>query len=1644
MKPKLQLLLLALCTISLSAFSQTVNLYFFSDGQELKEVTGVTPNADYALLSVTNELLNQGKLEANCRGYEFVGWKTGGPVEGDETPDYKTKDQSVRPAANMNLYAVYRKTTEANTYIRIMNTDGLSDGSKYLIVCYYYYGGAHQYYALTNQPGTYTYNNNTYNNLNAMRVNSVGGVISAPDSAAVWNFQKNGNSWILHPLKEPNKSLRLYNNRNYTLLDNNNYNNTITAENGVFDIKRSDYSNYLAYVEDEIEDYADYFVVSASPNADYPIYLYKQQSRYTSFPGCASPWKVYLNAVDGKIDNDKNPKVSVDSVQEAANAIGDGVTLPSAIMSDASCNNWEFAGWHIETPVDGTTVRPALQSAGSYSPIYNGETLYAVYKSEEDVAAFYELVTDVSEITNDGTYVIVNTNNNYAIKYDNRTDRWTYTNVAISGGVITTAGVTTSTTLQWVYNGTNFYVSGHNNDNNYKLGSGQLVAGTNNTYKLKNGNNYLRWRGGNQYRFEYQNDQSNSDFWIFKKKTKRTTYNSFPHCAKYNVNFNACNGTVNGKPTDVLPEENGGYVILPSAVATCEDDGWYFVGWFVGESLSSVKDTAFADIKKAGDKYYPREDGETLYAVYKQNIDKFRIVKDLSNLIAGENYMITYLDGIYDMELSYKYYDNNNNSLEAIQGTSPMDNTSWYLVAADNSVVWTLGGNSGAWTFKNLENGGYLYINTSTGALKTDENSATGFDITHPVNTLALRIKAGAYDLGYDGTKFIATNSYDGKSRLLYRQMKEFTSWPRCDKFTVKFEGCGGTAGATSLQEDKPGKGVTLPNASANSDCRKEGWEFVGWSKTPIEDATGALLVDLYPAGTIYRPSADGETLYAVYQIKENTYTRITSLSDMHIGVNYIIKSSSINKALGNTKYINNNQEYDYITTVNVNPSNAGVITTDNTAVAWRLQVVEAGYELYNTAGEKYLDISTLGYAKLTSKDTPENERDNFVISVSGGVFHVRSNTGIVTSTADVYRLEASNNYFYSEKRQSYNLYFYRQNATYHSYPRCVEAIDALKWSVESGNSYVYLESYVESGKPRMDNSTGSPTQPGDGTYKVNYNPGILTPCSRTSIVWGGVDADIIIPHVITGTTNASTLGNCSECDVVVVSGGKLTIDNDKEIHNLSIYDGGSLIINTGKTLTVNSLILYTEGDAYSNANSGQTITNNGTIVLKNGEMYHDRRIDENRYYWMTLPFDAELVDVSYANLESNGKTPVFRTDYWVKYYNGALRAADVNGGGLATTYWQHVAEKGAPDYTIQAGQGYNVGIANQATIKYNGQTYTHSKRVLRFTMKPTATDWTNEKTSQKVTTIEPSKAKDDRNAAHAGWNLVGNPYIRTYSPGTATGIVTGEWEKDDDDFYVIKSGETSTVPYFTVYDPSAPKGSRYSQVRTSTKTLRPYEAVFIQVSELPHINFAATMGAANMPAHLRAAIYDDGPFWTGIELSGNGASDRTGIVLDEEYSSAYEIGADLVKISNEGALNLYTLNVHNQPLAFNGLSDDDALAPIPVGVTFPTTGSYTFAFDAEQYSLNGLESLILIDKVAGTETNLMYANYEFTADEATTVNNRFELLVRRAKEVPTDISFPSEENQGEASTIRKFIRDGKLFIIRDNQVFDATGTRVQ
>ncbi len=1148
---------------------------------------------------------------------------------------------------------------------------------------------------------------------------------------------------------------------------------------------------------------------------------------------------------------------------------------------------------------------------------------------------------------------------------------------------------------------------------------------------------------------------------VYKKNEgKTTTYTSFPHCTSYTVILHAGGGTIiiDGSDTEqklyeITEDSPLSGITLPSAapLKDCNADAWTFVGWVEGESVGSYKDTQYDECKPAGTIFIPKHNNTHIYAVYSSLTDHFRIVaygtaSGLEMPQVGENYLITYLTNDIDYQISS--LASGTNHLSAVAGKSPMDGAGFYLVEPDTALWWTVGGSNNAWTFKNVKEDKYL---TSGNGYVRLGDSPTTYSIARSSTSTSsdrnLRIYSGSYSLYYNGTYFSARNYSDNQHCYLYRQIKEYTSWPHCEPFTVNFSVYeGGTSGAESLTESVAYAGITLPSASAN-DCAREGWAFAGWAEAPVNEETSTMSFNLYLPNTIFHPVKNNATLYAVFYQKANTFTRITSADQFFLGGNYIV-------ATGDNKALMNDVRYNKIQSINVSPS-GGVITNTDTDIEWKLAGTKGEYIFINTAGNDpiYWNLTIPGEGHLTEDPTV----DVFYIKeVESGQFTINSNNN-TAGFSDGRRLLGYESGYYNSGfitvKEAANIYFYRQDAVYISAPVCAEETDAVKWTKEDGQYYVYVESYVEGAEPRMNNSDGSPLliESGDlmGTWKINYDPSVLEPCSETSIKWGTEVAALRIPFIITNPRSASEMrADCSTCDIVVFDGGSLTINANRTAHALTIYDGGTLTVNNGCTLTAKSLILSSEMQADNSTQKAPNVSmeGSGTIELANGELYRDMRIDEDRYYFFSLPFDVDNASISYANVDANGKAPVYRTDYWIKYYDGVSRATDANSGVQKKTYWTHVADKGK-NFTLKAGVGYEIGIADQKDLTQSDG-HKHRKRVIRMTMKPSKAWNTAEKESRKAATVAPSTCINSRDNVHAGWNLIGNPYLYPYTAGSSvdpeSGMQNGAWKKeivnDKWNGHYILDGESSEVPYFTIYNSN---DKTYSQVlANSYRALRPFEALFVQINSGDKIYFRSEgVDRESMPPYKRF-LGKEKPVRTGITIEGAGQKQQTGIVLSDELTQQYEIGADLLKYTNSGLLNLYTLNADKQQLAFVGLSQQDAIEPIPVGVTFPNAGKYTFAFDAKQYSANALDSLMLIDYVSGETINLLFASYTVNIESAGSIDNRFALIVRLAKtpQVPTDIENKNVDN----TKPRKIIRDGHLFILYEEKVYDAKGNRVR
>ncbi len=510
--------------------------------------------------------------------------------------------------------------------------------------------------------------------------------------------------------------------------------------------------------------------------------------------------------------------------------------------------------------------------------------------------------------------------------------------------------------------------------------------------------------------------------------------------------------------------------------------------------------------------------------------------------------------------------------------------------------------------------------------------------------------------------------------------------------------------------------------------------------------------------------------------------------------------------------------------------------------------------------------------------------------------------------------------------------------------------------------------------------------QNADGTYTIKVSGLNDISCSkiRINVLDGSSSSPLVsseykVPIMVNAsdvtTTNAifkkHKVADCSECDVVVLKGATLekapdgTADDRNEFRNMEVYAGGKLKVPASATdLKVNKLVMRSKGDEVPVAEI------NGTLTIAD-KLYHAKRIDAARFYFFTLPYDCNVADITYYNgevLSGNGD------GYLIKYYDGAGRAIGQNAG-----HWEVYTGS-----LLEAGKGYIVAIS----ASLNGSFESNPKKELLFPMTNALSEMTTKTVSVGTYGIGDASIGDN----HKGWNLIGCPFMSNYSPIDAKGLKVGTYEDGtwNEGGKIFTYNPSVTVPYVTMPNTD---GKTYTQKLASSQDLQPFRSFFVQVGKVGDIISDVAFSSDNRKAP-RKAPAADAAVWVELTLSNATGSDATTVIVDDDKTTDYEIGADLEKMLGYAALPQFYSLKSSTRLAFNALPSASASGAVPLGFYAPASDTYTIAMNTTQ--AQNLEGVYLTDNVTGTVTNLLLGDYSFTSGR--TLNDaRFSLAVVRS-----------------------------------------------
>ncbi len=426
----------------------------------------------------------------------------------------------------------------------------------------------------------------------------------------------------------------------------------------------------------------------------------------------------------------------------------------------------------------------------------------------------------------------------------------------------------------------------------------------------------------------------------------------------------------------------------------------------------------------------------------------------------------------------------------------------------------------------------------------------------------------------------------------------------------------------------------------------------------------------------------------------------------------------------------------------------------------------------------------------------------------------------------------------------------------------------------------------------------------------------------------------------------------CDNNDVVVNTGDTWTVASDVTIGDLVVEADAKVEVEAGATLDVASVTMKSEGDKVPHLVLPST---NSELITADKTVTFTKWITNDRYYIFALPYDCKVSDIGF----SDGTTPVLGTDFLIKHYDGAAR---VENGGKKSSWVAVTASE-----TLQAGKGYEVAVAYEEGKELvfpmklaHGNMHEHDNATKSFGY-----------TAHGITSSTDATYADDE--GQCGWNLIGNPYFTHHA---ASGL--GDWML------------------------SIPEGSTYNQTLASAATLSPFSAFFIQAGKDGSLAFEKASSTALLAPRFAPAADAERPVYAGISLSNGVRKDETTLVIGDQFTQAYEIGADLEKML--GLADKPQVYIHDSKYqyAFKSLNETDAANANLLGVYLPAEGEYTFDV-MEAYDLSRVQAIYLTDNVAAKTVNLLDAPYTFTnaAEHNTT---RFALSVVRKPEATTDL----------------------------------------
>lgn len=484
-----------------------------------------------------------------------------------------------------------------------------------------------------------------------------------------------------------------------------------------------------------------------------------------------------------------------------------------------------------------------------------------------------------------------------------------------------------------------------------------------------------------------------------------------------------------------------------------------------------------------------------------------------------------------------------------------------------------------------------------------------------------------------------------------------------------------------------------------------------------------------------------------------------------------------------------------------------------------------------------------------------------------------------------------------------------------------------------------------------------------------------------------GTDDPVIIKKDVEIATNVmvGSLMIDKDINVIVKDGGVLNVGSDDSGTGIGEY--GNLRVNKGGevklngTLKVNDFIIESAiGTSDGTSRSGQLEN------VNNLQLYGDAYID--------ITFDP-------SGTLNTTEWYGFTVPFTVNGSNGIYQMQD-DSTFIKATYGVHYILTSF-DGTRRAttGKGWKHG----STILQPGRFYMFGgdshHNTYRFKQMPgTALPTTNTSLS----------LYDAADGGDANWNAVGNATLH----------------------HVSVAFENSGLPtYVQVFENGA---STYKAISTNEANFVVGCPFFIQAKEETELILNNPTAATAYYAPARNS--ENAPSYKiSIEPEDGGYSDQIYISASQEASAEYEIGHDLSKAGIGKRTAQMWVNAYGKQLCVNEAELNNSVAQYNLGMYAPANGGYRIAASATPEGVT-----LYLTQNGNIIWNL--SKMPYVADLMKGDCNEYGILMLVQKSnVSTDVeNINNPDNEG----IEKIILNNRLYILRDGEMYDATGAKIQ